>query len=117
MSIAEPQSSTPLFEIETRPERSRIVVTPRGELDLATVGRLERSVGEVLARGFTAVLLDLRELAFIDSSGLRLLLRLEAAAARGGWSFAVNADSGPAARLLALTRMASRFNADTTTTA
>jgi anti-anti-sigma factor len=52
-------------------------LTLRGELDLGTTGRLEQALAE--ANG--DVLLDLRGLTFMDSTGVRVLLE---AAERGG---------------------------------
>ena len=46
-----------------------------GELDIATAPRLEQQLAE-LAPEVTRVVLDLRELAFIDSTGLRVVLGL-----------------------------------------
>jgi anti-anti-sigma factor len=51
-------------------------VTLRGELDLGTAGRLEQA----LAEAGQDVLLDLRALTFMDSTGVRVLLE----AAQGG---------------------------------
>ena len=51
-------------------------LTLRGELDLGTAERLERA----LAEAGDDVLLDMRGLTFMDSSGVRMLLE---AAARG----------------------------------
>jgi anti-anti-sigma factor len=107
---AVPQQQASAFEIDVRPARSRVIVTPRGELDLATVGGLEAEVTDLRARGFTAVVLDLRELTFMDSTGLRLLLRLDEAALADGWSFAIVDDGGgPVRRLLELTCLTQRF--------
>jgi anti-sigma B factor antagonist len=52
-------------------------VTLRGELDLGTAPRLEQA----LAEAGDDVLLDLRRLTFMDSTGVRVLLE---AAERGG---------------------------------
>jgi anti-anti-sigma factor len=60
------------------------VVRLHGELDIDTVPDLER----VLLRVRPAqqrVMLDMRELQFMDSSGLRVLLRARATAEQGGW--------------------------------
>jgi anti-anti-sigma factor len=46
----------------------------RGELDVASAGRLEAAVLEVCADGTTGLTLDLSELTFIDSTGLRAVL-------------------------------------------
>ncbi|HZO10210.1 MAG TPA: STAS domain-containing protein, partial [Myxococcota bacterium] len=45
-----------------------------GELDLATAPALEEALGHAFSGGSARVVLDLRELEFIDSSGLRTLL-------------------------------------------
>lgn len=51
------------------------VIQVRGELDLSTAGRLCRTVQAVAgARRRTRVLLDLTELEFCDSTGLRALV-------------------------------------------
>jgi anti-sigma B factor antagonist len=53
-----------------RDERGACRVTLRGELDLATAARLEQA----LAQAGDDVLLDLRDLTFMDSTGVRVLL-------------------------------------------
>ena len=63
------------------------VVTPRGELDMATQGELRAALEEQAARG--AVTLDLSGLRFLDTSGLRLILETAAAAERDGFRFSV----------------------------
>jgi anti-sigma B factor antagonist len=72
----------PGFAIDARDEGDRHVVIPRGELDLATAPELERHVLERLGHG-ASVRLDLRELAFMDSSGVRALVTVHRAAASG----------------------------------
>src|SRR5215217_626521 len=58
--------------IERRGEAA--VVVPTGELDLATAPALEASLSRAFDGDARHVVLDLRELEFIDSSGLRTLL-------------------------------------------
>jgi anti-anti-sigma factor len=62
------------FTVEIRPGHDRAAVIPRGDLDLATVGQVSTAVDELVARGSGAVVLDLRELTFIDSTGLRTVV-------------------------------------------
>lgn len=100
---------TAAFTIEVRPDRRRVVVAPSGELDLATCDALEREVGELLDRGFAAITLDLRDLTFIDSSGLKLLIRTDQRAREDGIAFDLIDGDGPVRRLLDLTRMRERF--------
>ncbi len=72
---AEPlgQHSAP-FGVEVHPERDIVRVVPSGELDLATVPVLEGTLHELRDSGFDHVVLDMRELTFIDSSGIRVVL-------------------------------------------
>jgi anti-anti-sigma factor len=57
-------------------------ITAVGELDLATVPLLESAFNTVLRDGDGAmIVLDLRELSFMDSTGIALLMRMHAACA------------------------------------
>jgi anti-sigma B factor antagonist len=71
---ARSQGVVTAFDVEIRPARERVIVTPRGELDLATVDELQAVLDSLVSRGFTAIVLDLRALDFMDSAGLRLVL-------------------------------------------
>lgn len=62
------------FRVDVHPERDVIRVVPIGELDLATAGLLERELHELRNSGFAHVVLDMSNLTFIDSSGIRVVL-------------------------------------------
>jgi anti-sigma B factor antagonist len=51
------------------------VVEIGGDIDIATVPDLEEPVIVAIEKGLRPVVLDLSECAFIDSSGIRLMLR------------------------------------------
>ena len=74
------------FSVRTEQHGDAAIVIPTGELDLATAPALEESLQGAFEGGAGRVVLDLRELEFIDSSGLRTLLtarrRAELAGAR-----------------------------------
>ena len=53
-----------------------VVVTIRGEVDLATAPELESCLQRAFTDGPDGVVLDLEGLTFIDSSGLRVLVAL-----------------------------------------
>ncbi len=74
-----------------------------GELDLATVAVLQAEHERVLGRGFWHVVLDLRDLEFIDVAGLRLLLSLTAQASRDGWRLSLIQGPDAVRRLFELT--------------
>jgi anti-anti-sigma factor len=66
----------PPFAIDLSPDRDWMTVTACGELDMATVPRVLDAIRELYAAGFAAFRLDLRQVTFIDSTAVHLLLRL-----------------------------------------
>jgi anti-anti-sigma factor len=74
------------FEIHTELEGETARVTLSGELDLATVSRVEDAIGTMLSRGARDVIVDLTRLGFVDSSGLRLFIALNDRATEEGWT-------------------------------
>ena len=74
------------FRCEIVPERELVRVVPYGELDVATVGVVKQHMEDLRASAFPLIVLDLRELRFIDSTGLRFVLAEHARAEREGWS-------------------------------
>ena len=83
------------FRLDVVPERDVARIAAHGEIDLATIGAVRERADELVASGFRCLVLDLRAVTFLDSSGLRLILELVAAARSSGWEFAVI--EGPAA--------------------
>ena len=90
--------SDPDLRIEVVPDRARVFIALAGELDLATVPALATEIAELRARGFERVVLDLRGLAFMDSTGLGLILEQA-----GHGEFAIVPGDGEPFRLLELT--------------
>jgi anti-anti-sigma factor len=76
------------FSIVTDDDGGRLLVSVRGELDLATAPQLEAVLFPALERG-GRVLVDLRELAFMDSSGVRAIVAAHMRANGDGARFAV----------------------------
>jgi anti-anti-sigma factor len=70
------------FSIDAGERGGRFHVVPRGELDMATTPELEELVLARLREGQTVVL-DLRELEFMDSSGVRALISAHTTASEG----------------------------------
>jgi anti-sigma B factor antagonist len=64
----------PSFELDVDTGDDRITFTPRGELDLATAPELEEQVLAAVRGGGRLVVLDLRELTFMDSTGVRTIV-------------------------------------------
>src|SRR3954447_4077974 len=97
------------FEVRTWPDRERVTVTARGELDIETVVDLRTALDELSAAGWDNVVVDLREITFIDSMGLSLLLEADRAARRTGRSFAIVDGSPAVARLLEIVGLTGHF--------
>jgi anti-sigma B factor antagonist len=77
------------YRCEVFPERERVRIAPAGELDIATVPRLEDTIRELVDAGFDRVVLDLANVEFLDSTGLRLILQWHASAERDRLRFEV----------------------------
>jgi anti-anti-sigma factor len=77
------------FQVEVHPEREAVRIVPIGDIDLATVDQVDHRMRELLEVGFRHFVLDLRQVTFLDSSGLRLILVWDAHARQNGISFAL----------------------------
>ena len=62
------------FRVDVHPERDVVRVVPVGELDVATAPELEAQLHELRSSGFERVALDMRELQFVDSTGIRVIV-------------------------------------------
>jgi anti-anti-sigma factor len=82
----------------------------RRDLDLASTDRLEREVGQQRAAGVTRILIDLGDVDFIDSTGLRLLLTLRNDAKRNAHALTLVPPAPPARRLFTITGTRALFD-------
>lgn len=80
-------------------------VQPFGELDLDTVHRVDAALEELHGEGCPEIVLDLRGLTFMDSTGLRLVIRWDGAARQEGFRFAVVPGQEVVQRVFRLTGM------------
>lgn len=83
------------FRIEVHPEREVIRVAPVGELDVATAPTLEEQLQELRGSGFDHLVVDLRRVEFLDSTGIRVLVEENGLAGANDREFSVI--SGPPA--------------------
>jgi len=75
------------FRCEVEANRIAAHVRPVGELDLATVPLVEEQLAELWSVGFTCLVVDLRDVRFLDSTGLHLLLSWQATSEADGLVF------------------------------
>ncbi|MEK6326201.1 MAG: STAS domain-containing protein [Actinomycetota bacterium] len=70
------------FKLSTSPiDRDRLLISVEGELDLSTADQVERSAGQAISAR-CPLLLDLSGCSFIDSTGLRPVLKIREALAK-----------------------------------
>lgn len=91
------------FSVEERNEGSAWVLAARGELDLRTSPELEERLDRVWGAGAELVILDLRQIEFMDSTGLRVLLAAHQRAHETGRRFALVRGADQVERVLTLT--------------
>ena len=82
------------------------MVVVSGELDLASGPALEDELARVGSSGVELVVLDLRELEFMDSTGLSILVKANQRAVDAGRRFGLVRGSPQVQRLLDLTGVA-----------
>jgi len=71
------------FEVNVRREDGTLVIVPSGELDIATVDRVRTALAERSAD--ESVQIDLRNLSFLDTSGLQFVVETHRRAREEGY--------------------------------
>jgi anti-sigma B factor antagonist len=85
------------------------VLALSGELDLASGDELEQELEGVFAAQTDQIVLDLRELEFMDSTGLSVVVKAHQRAEEKGIAFALVKGTAQVQRLLSLTGVADRI--------
>jgi anti-sigma B factor antagonist len=88
--------------IEVRQAPDRIVLALHGELDLVSAPRLQSAIESDTIDAAEIVVLDLDDVHFIDSTGLRVLLAAHERTAESGQRLAVTPGSPQVQRLLSI---------------
>ena len=66
------------FTVHSARDDARYIVSPVGELDMASAWQLERELRRVEASDAEEIVIDLRGVAFIDSTGMQPVLHANA---------------------------------------
>ena len=102
--VGSDRQHTPLvaqvFEVDVQRRGGVAVVRPHGELDIATAETLWSALDGVEPAG--RLVLDLRGLSFIDSSGRHMLVALHSRAQREGFQLSLVAPAPPADKAIRL---------------
>ena len=97
------------FAVDVRTENGAPLLAISGELDLASTPTLEQELERIRAQRPALIIIDLRELDFMDSTGLSILIRAHQQAQRNGHRLVIVNGSRQIRRLLALTGVADRL--------
>ncbi len=95
-------SSSSSLAIGVLPDRDRVVVAAGGELDVATSVVLRDALRELRDSGWRNFALDLRDVTFMDSAGVHVVLDLLDEAGRHGGEVAVVRSSAAVDRVFGL---------------
>jgi anti-sigma B factor antagonist len=97
------------FSISRYREGGAGVVVPVGEVDLVTVHEVRSNLRDAAAET-RRVVLDLRQVTFMDSSGLRLLVEAQQLADQSGFALAVVRGPASLERLFEVTGLDARLD-------
>jgi anti-sigma B factor antagonist len=87
--VAAPGYLAEPFSIAVELWHDAVQITPRGELDLATVEQLQHELGQLIDAGSARIVIDLRDLEFMDSTGLHALLTAHEQAQQDNWELTI----------------------------
>jgi anti-sigma B factor antagonist len=98
------------LSLETSHTGGTAVIALRGELDVAGAAVLEEELARLEPDPPDAVVLDLRDLEFMDSSGLHAIATRAIAAQERGQRFALVPGAAQVMRVFDITRMRERLD-------
>lgn len=97
------------FRVDVRSEDETALVVVSGELDLASSPALEQELARALDSPAQVVIIDLRALEFIDSTGISILIKAHQRTEAEGRRFVVVKGPSQVQRLLGLTGLEERL--------
>jgi anti-anti-sigma factor len=97
------------FQVETRSEGRAAVVAVSGELDLASSPQLEQELDRLWQADVELLVIDLRALEFMDSTGLSIIVSAHQRLSESGRKLSIVRGPQQVQRLLDLTGVADRL--------
>jgi anti-sigma B factor antagonist len=95
--------------IDERREDGTVILGFAGELDIATAGAVEAAVDRARAGDLERLVLDLRELEFLDSTGIQAVLRADLASREDPFELVVVRGPQAVERLFSLLELRERL--------
>lgn len=99
-----------LLNIDIEAANGRANIALSGELDISSAGRVEDELTSLQSQSPEMLVLDLRELQFMDSTGLRLIVRADEAARAGGTRFIIVRGPEPVQRVFQIVGLDTRLD-------
>jgi anti-sigma B factor antagonist len=84
----------------------------RGDLDLSSADRLYQGIVDLTDRGATLVVLNLSDVTFVDSTGLRAIVNAADVLEKRGGRLVIDGMSGAAKRVLEITSLLEHYALD-----
>ena len=97
------------FELTVTRRAEDVVLILRGELDLAAKEQYEQELEKLEDEGLESLIVDLRALRFIDSTGIKLLLRTLRDSEENGFTVTFVQGTGQVPELLEVTGVAEQL--------
>ncbi|MCW2953556.1 MAG: anti-sigma-factor antagonist [Conexibacter sp.] len=98
-----------LLEFTTATDGTTVRLALEGELDIASAAQVERELTRIERDAPAALVLDLRKLAFMDSTGLRIVVSADARARENGRRLVVVRGPEAVQRIFRMTRLDERL--------
>ena len=98
-----------ILEVTTEDSAGQVTISLKGELDLSSVGKVQEELRRVEAEGPPLLILDLSNLTFLDSTGLRAVVTADERARDDGRRFVVVRGPDAVQRVFAITRLEERL--------
>lgn len=97
------------LQVTVGEEGAEVVITLDGELDISTAPELWAAIDHAIAEEHTHLVLDLADLAFVDSTGLGVFVRAGKELRAKGGGLALRSPGERVAKLLSITRLEEVF--------
>lgn len=97
------------FNVETGEVGQAVHVRLSGDLDLSTAKRAEQAIEEAEKAGAQMVVIDLRGLSFMDSTGLRVVVSADKRASRSNRRVVIIQGPHAVRRVFEITRLGERL--------
>ena len=98
-----------ILEVTTQDSGGQVTISLKGELDLSSVGKVQEELRRVEAEGPAVLVLDLSNLTFLDSTGLRTVVTADERARENGRRLVVVRGPDAVQRVFAITRLEERL--------